>query len=245
MDYSKYKLTWRQWIESAGIFILMDIMIAWLFYDSLKIALLFMPLYILFVHFYKQWQIGRRKKQLKLQFREWMMLLYSLIAAGSSLENALKDSWKEMSGAENTDNYIFQELGVMIQKMAVNVNSLTCLEDFAVRSDDEDIYDFYEVIDIVKRQGGSMRQVIRSTVDRINEKIEMECEIETAMAGKKHEFMIMVCIPLGMIVYMRMGSPELMEVLYATAAGNTVMTLALIIYGAAVYWGLQITKIEL
>lgn len=244
MDYSKYKFSIKQWMAVTAAYVVFDFMIAELFYNSLIAAAIFLPGYIIFVKMAAKWFKERRKRQLKMQFREWMLVLYSMIAVGVSLETAIKDSWKAMADSAQKDNFLYKEIGVMVKKMAVNVSGLTCLEDFARRSCDEDIYNFYEVMNIARQQGGSMRQIIRESIDRINERIEMECEISTVIAGKKHEFLIMTCIPMGMIVYMRLGSPELMALLYEGIAGRIIMTISLAAYGIAVYWGIRITKIE-
>lgn len=244
-DYGNYKLSWKQWLVSLGLFLSLDMVIAILFYNTWVAAVVLLPTYILFLIYYSQMLAGHRRKVLKLQFRQWMMILYSLITSGASLENAFRESYKEIHVKQTDMDLIYSELGFMVKKMNLNVNVLQCLEDFANRSFDEDIYDFYEVICIAKQQGGSMRHIVQTSVHRISERIEMECEIQTLIAAKKQEFMIMVCIPAGMILYMRIGSPELMTVLYTGAAGRVIMTLALIIYLLAVYWGMTMTRIDL
>lgn len=245
MDYGKYRLTVMQWLLITGVYIGFDFLIAELFYHSVIAVFILLPGYVFFWKIAVQWLKERRLRQLKMEFREWMMLMYSMIAAGASVETAIKDSYKDMSGGDNQKNYMTGELDVMVKKMAMNVPVMTCMEDFAKRAGDEDIYDFYEVMNIARHQGGSMRKIIRSSIDRISEKIEMECEIAVIISGKKHEFLIMTCIPVGMIIYMRLSSPELMKILYTCTAGRVIMTAGLMMYGIAVFWGIHITKIDI
>jgi len=47
-----------------------------------------------------------------------------------------------------------------------------------------------------------------------------------------------------MIVYLRLGSPGYLDPLYQSAAGICVMTLCIVIYGAAVYMGNKVLNIE-
>jgi len=249
MDYRIYRFTWRQWLATAAAYAVLDMVIALLFFNSRVAFLIFLPGYAIFAKICAQWYKNRRDSELKMQFREWMMLLYASIAVGISLESAIRDSWTEMKDSHTKNlmkmNYIFMELDMMVKKMSMNVSVTECLEDFAVRSGDEDIYDFFEVIYIARQQGGSMKKIVRDAIEKINDKIEMNCEIAAVIAGKKHEFLIMSVIPLGMIIYMRIGSPELMTVLYTSAAGKTVMAVGLGIYGFAVFWGMKIVRISI
>ncbi len=243
-DYSRYRLGWKEWVTVTAVYLGLDLLICALFYNSLAAAVIFLPGYILFARICAQWLGRRRQKQLKRQFREWMMILYSLIAAGNSLETAINASYSEISENLDEDSDMMRELRLMRKKMEMNISAIACLEDFAERSGDEDIQNFYEIMNIARQQGGSMRQIVRSSIDRINEKIEMESEIETVIAGKKNEFLIMVVIPLAMILYMRLTSPELMGTLYSGFAGRAVMTVALGVYLAAISLGVSIVRIE-
>lgn len=245
IDYSKYRFTARQQLLLIGCYIVLDLLLSCLFYNALVASIILAPGYIIFARICAQWLKQRRLRQLKLQFREWMMVLYSMIASGASLETSFLASSQELKESIDKGGDMLKELDMMEKKMAMNISAISCLEDFALRAGDDDIYSFYEIMNIARQQGGSMRQIVRNAIDRINEKIEMECEIETVIAAKKHEFLIMVCIPLAMIVYMRLGSPELMVSLYSGIAGRMIMTVALAVYVFAVYWGLQITRIEI
>ena len=53
-----------------------------------------------------------------------------------------------------------------------------------------------------------MAKVIRKTMFQIQEKEELSKEIETVIAAKKMEFLVMAVIPFGMIAYMLVSFPE-------------------------------------
>ena len=89
-----------------------------------------------------------------------------------------------------------------------------------------------------------MAKVIRKTMFQIQEKEELSKEIETVIAAKKMEFLVIAVIPFGMIAYMLVSFPEFMEVLYQGIAGRAVMTGCLILYLAAFWSGFQMTRIE-
>jgi len=81
-------------------------------------------------------------------------------------------------------------------------------------------------------------------MSQIQEKEELSKEIETVIAAKKMEFLVMAVVPFGMIAYMLVSFPEFMEVLYQGIAGRAVMTGCLLLYLAAFWGGFQMTRIE-
>ena len=73
----------------------------------------------------------------------------------------------------------------------------------------------------------------------------MEREIETLIAAKKYEFKVMSAIPFGIIGYMKISFPEFMEILYGNVLGVGVMSICLMIYAGAYYFGQRIVNIEI
>lgn len=118
------------------------------------------------------------------------------------------------------------------------------MEDFAERVDQEDVRNFVTVLATVKKSGGNTAKVVRQTMSQIQEKEEVNQEIETMMAAKKMEFYVMAVIPFGMIGYMVLSFPDFMEQLYHTMAGRIVMSICLLLYLTACRIGLKIIQIE-
>lgn len=230
------------WLKSIFIYLSMDFGIAFLFYNSPLVFFMLFPALIIYIKYAKQGQMRQCKCERKLQFREAMTSMYALIAAGYSLESAIREVPKELALCYGDDTWIIQSFEKMTEKLRMNVSAQKCLEDFAKESADEDIMSFYEVICIAKRYGGSMSIIIKMAIDKISRRIETECEIMTMMAGRKNEFIIMACVPAGIILYMRLSSPELMAVLYTQLMGKIVMTVCLFVYIAAILWGKYIIE---
>ena len=237
MDYKKYKLSKKQWLLFTGIYIIGSLFVAIIFYNAWQAAAGFFLIYPIYVFGIKKYLAARRRRQLKLDFRELMTVLYSMMTAGYSLERALEAAEDELKLCCAAESDIMKEIQEMCHKMSMNTPVLDCLEDFAMRSQDEDILTFYEVTCIARQYGGSMSLILKNAIERINAGIEMHCEIETTISGKRHEFMIMVVIPACIIIYMRLTSPQLMSVLYTGFAGRCVMSVVLILYGVAIWWG--------
>ena len=232
----------RFWFRCIGVYIVLDMMISFLFYDSVIVFLVLLPMIFIYIKFAVKEEMKRRYRDHKLQFREAMTAMYTMTAAGYSLESSIRGVPDELKICYSQDTWIVKEFNKMVEKLNINIAPERCLEDFAEESKDEDITNFYEIICIAKRFGGSMSMIIKMAIDRISRRIETECEIMTMMAGRRHEFTIMTCIPIGIILYMRLTSPELMAVLYTNVSGRLIMTGCLSAYLAAVLWGRYVTQ---
>ena len=108
----------------------------------------------------------------------------------------------------------------------------------------EEIRDFGEVFTAARRTGGDMISIVRNTVMGIERKEETMMEIETVLTGRQFEQRIMSLVPLGILGYVHLTSPEMISSMYGTSLGILVMTAALILYAAAFLWGKRIMTIE-
>ena len=79
----------------------------------------------------------------------------------------------------------------------------------------------------------------------IQEKAEGQQQTDTINTGKRLEQRVMVCMPLVITLYLRLTSPEYIDVLYGNVMGIIVMTICLLIYAAAVMLAQKITDINI
>lgn len=227
---------------AAGKYLLLDFIAAILFYDSIGLFVLLLPLFLIYMQYEKKALIQKQQREHKLQFREAMTAMYHMIAAGYSLESAIRGVPEAVQLCCGEDSWIVQSFLKMLEALKMNVPAQKCLEDFACESRDDDIISFYEIICIAKKYGGSMSVVVKMAIDKISRRIETEYEMMTMLAGRKNEFTVMTLIPACIILYMRLCSPELMSVLYSNIAGRAVMTVCLGLYAAAALLGWSMTK---
>ena len=137
-----------------------------------------------------------------------------------------------------------KEWNYMIRQMKMNLGMEQILEEFSGRVDQEDVRNFVTVIATVKKSGGNMAKVIRQTMSQIQEKEELNQEIDTVIAAKKMEFLVMAVIPFVIIACMLISFPDFMEILFRGVPGRAVMTGCLLLYLAAFGIGFRMIRIE-
>lgn len=187
-----------------------------------------------------------RKKQQRFlrQFKEMIQIFSAALNTGYSIENAIRESQKELRLLYMENEFIIKEIDVMVRRLRVQVPVEQVIEEFADRVELEDVESFAAVFVTAKRSGGDMIAIIRNTADQIGDKIDVKREIDTILAAKRYEFNVMSTIPFAIIAYMALSFPEFMNCLYGNIAGTGVMTICLLIYAAAYYLGVKLIEIE-
>ena len=136
------------------------------------------------------------------------------------------------------------ELVYMEAQLGVGVSVEKLFLDLADRSGVEDIREFARVFAAGKRRGGELDRILTTTVRHMKQKQETEKDIMAEIASRKMEQNIMSLVPLGILLYLKLTSPDYMAVYYTTAAGKVMMTGCLVLYLLSWFWGRRITAIS-
>lgn len=225
----------------AGGFVLLT---AWLYYRSFGAAVFLLPLLIWKYRLREEEYMRRKKSEFLLQFKEMIQDMASALNSGYSVENALRETQKEMRLLYSPNAVISKELERMVRQMRLQMPIEQVLEEFAGRVELEDVRNFAAVFSAAKRSGGDMIGIIQDTVGQIGDKIEVHREIDTILAAKKYEFKVMSAIPYGIILYLILSFPEFTACLYGNIAGIGVMTVCLMVYTGACVIGAKLVDIE-
>lgn len=244
MEYSTYFLSKKEMTVCIGKGLLAGMLAAWILYQSIygiATAFLFIPLCI---QREKRKRKERRKETLLLQFRDAMQSVAAALQAGYSMENAWRESEKEMTELYGQDGIFVGELHQINRAVGMNQPIEKLLYEFALRSDCEDIQNFSDVFLYAKRSGGDFHKIIATTIEHISDKIEVEREVQTVISAKKMEQKIMNVIPVFIILYLNLTSGEFLEPLYGNLFGICVMTGALGAYLVAIMVSEKMTAIK-
>lgn len=188
--------------------------------------------------------IRKKQERFLIQFKEMIQTFSSALNTGYSIENAIKESRKELRILYPQDELIIKEIDIMVRQLRVQIPVEQVIEEFADRVQLEDVKSFAVVFVTAKRSGGDMMAIIRNTSEQIGDKIDVKREIDTILAAKRYEFKVMSIIPFTIIAYMVLSFPEFMNCLYGNIAGIGVMTICLMIYVAAYYLGVKLIEVE-
>ena len=243
-DYRIYRYSRRELIGNAAVYLALDGIISYLFFRSWIAFFLLFPGILFFLRDRKKQMLEKRKIRLQNQFLTGMQLVCTSLQAGYAVENAFREALPELEKIYDQDAFILQEFYFLVKQIGLNRTVEALLMDLGNRSGVEDIRNFAEVFSTAKRTGGDLIAITRNTVSSIQQKQETQQEIETSLSGKVMERNMMSAIPLFMIGYVEMTSPGFLDTMYHNAAGITVMSVCLLIYGIAFLWGRKVTDIQ-
>lgn len=199
------------------------------------------------VSFYKreEKELAKRKKQeLSMQFKDLILAVAANQKAGYSIENAFRESYKDMEMLYSADGIICMEIRYIIAGLDNNVPLEKLIYSLGTRSGEPDIVQFADVFTIAKRSGGNITEILQKTVTVIEQKTETDKEIQLMISAKKLEQKIMNMVPFLIIFYVSSTSKGFFDVLYHNLVGVVIMTVCLGFYAAAYLMSKRMVEIE-
>ena len=243
-DYAEYHFDSKERILYCLEGIALVAMIGYFFYQSWIACLCLLPLLFLFIREKKKDLAKKRGQELSIQFKDLLLTVSANLKAGYSVENAFRESYRDMQMLYGAESPICQEIRHIITGLENNIVLEKLLYSLGQRSHEPDIMQFADVFMIAKRSGGNMTDILAKTAAVIEQKIETDKEIRLMISAKKMEQKIMNKVPFLIIFYVGTTSKGFFDVLYHNVIGITIMTVCLGLYGAAYLLSKRIVEIE-
>lgn len=243
-NYDAYPYSYKEVLMYLAQSILLCGAVDYLFYQNIWLMLTAVPVAVWFLKWKKRQLIRERKRKLNYQFKDALNALSVAVQAGYSVENAVSACARDLERLYEKGTDILEEFHYIEKQLRVSVPLEDLFLNFGERSGVEDIENFAAVFYTARRTGGDMGKVIQKVARMLGDKIDVKREIESTLAAKKSEQMIMSVMPAGIILYMQMTSPGFLSVLYGNPVGISAMSICLGIYGTACWLGRKIVDIE-
>ncbi len=243
-DYNQYHFTKRENILYFIYGIIIVVILGILFFQNIIGILLLSPI----VYYYRKKilldKVLKRKWKLNLEFRDGIAALSAALETGYSTENAFEQAVKDLRLIYGEEALIIKEFSYILNQIKMNITAEEALGEFAKRTGIEDIQSFSEVFNTAKRTGGDLINVIKTTKQIINDKIEIKREIVTLISAKRLEANVMKGIPLFILCYLSVSSPGFLNPLYHNLLGVVIMFMILMFYIGAFLFIDKIISIE-
>lgn len=188
--------------------------------------------------------IDKRKKDLNIQFRDMLSSLNTSLGAGKNVPDSFAAVYDDLKVQYGEGTYIINELEVILSGMNNNIDIEDMLADFGERSDNDDIRSFAKIFQISYRKGGNVKDIIRNSYNIISDKMEIQNEIETVVAGGKQEQYIMIVMPILLIMIIKMSSPDMAKD-FVSGSGIFSTTAAIAIFAFAYWLGKELMDIKM
>lgn len=244
-DYKKYKLSKGERMKFIPVAYVSCTLLAYLFYRSIILSLILGLFFVFAEKYYSDYLLGRQKEEMRRQFKDLMYSLSSSVASGRYMSEALLEAQKNLEMIYGKEALMVKELNGINKSISESRERIEdVLYDFAERSANEDIRNFVEVYNICQKTGGDIQRVISNTTGVILDKMQMQREIKTLMAQKQFEARIVSIMPLVIIIFLNLISPDYLSPLYETIMGRIIMSIALFGFIVACVWMFKLTEVD-
>jgi len=187
----------------------------------------------------------KRRRQLRAQFFDLLESMTVSMRAGHPPLRALVSAREDLSVIYPEDSDIIMEVDLMVGRFDNGVPLSEIFNDFAERSNIEDIASFASIYATIEGKSSRADQIVRETQQIIADKMEIEIEIETLMTAARSEVNIMLLMPLAILAIVGYAGGGFMDAIYTTAAGRIVATGGLVMFIVSYILARIFSKIEM
>lgn len=196
-----------------------------IFYRSLIPAAAAVPAYFATIDRYREWQEERKRRELRNQFRDMLYSFSASFSSGRHMAEAMEEAVESLESIYTGGCALSENLCYMLRRMRdTGDTDLSVWEEFASRSKVAEIEEFTQVFRACRDTGGDLIKAADRAATIITDKINIENEIRTMSAQKKLEGKLITAMPLGLLVFLGIMSPDYTEPLYGSFAGRIIMT---------------------
>ena len=243
-DYHVYHMTKVDYLLAYAIGFALGVVVIYVFFRSILFSAIVGAVCALKTpSIYRNYKKKKRLKELRLQFKDLMESLTSSYSTGKNTPGAFLDAYEDLKSIYGEQSDIVKEIKIICSGLHNNFNIEQLLLDFAARSDIDDIASFANVFEVCNRQGSDLKKIVSDTRDIINDKIEIEMEIDTMLAGNKNELYIMMVMPL--VIVLSLNSMGTGTIVANTPMNVIIKIVCLGIFGVAFIIGRKITDIKI
>lgn len=186
----------------------------------------------------------KRQKELRNQFADMLEALATSLSAGKNVNDSFQGIYGDMKIQYGKNAYIVYEIQVILAGVNNNIPIEDLLMHFGRRSGVKDIENFAQVFSTAFRKGGNLKDIIQNTHEIIHDKMSIEMDIESVVASNKMEQNIMIVLPILLVGFIKMTSPEFASN-FASGSGIAATTIAIGCFVAAYFIGQKILDIKL
>lgn len=240
---NEYAIRYR-WIFQLPILMIVAFVLGQIFFDAFIFSIVLSGSCLFFIKYLKKNSQSAVKKKVEEEFKAFIYSIASSMSIGKSFENSVKESYSELK--KELEVFLLEaEILKIVMAFETNMNINTAFEQLAKIYDIESIHQFSKVIQITVRQGGSVQAVVEKTVRMIDEKNNVEKELEVIITQKKFElYMLLSFVPL-MVLYLRSVSDNFAPLMYGTLQGRCIMFVGVLLYVMSALIGRRIVNITI
>lgn len=247
IKYYECNLTKAQHLAAYLIFVAIISVILFIYYHNIIVSLIGAAVIALFQEkIYARQSIKKRQNKLRSQFKDFLEIINISISGGGgrNLENAIKDSEKELKMLYGESSDIVREIWLIIADYQLGRRMSESFMELGERSDVEDIKSFAAVLSTIEGKTSDFGYIVKQTHDIICDKTAIIMEIQTSITSSKSEAYMMLIMPLVIVIAMSAMGSGFMDSLFTTTSGRIAATIGVISMIVSYVLAMKATNID-
>lgn len=232
-------------VRYMGLLMLLFLAAGIVFYRSLVPAAMAVPAYFVTREKYDRWLDERERRELRNQFKDMLYSFSASFSSGRHMTEAMEEAEEALESIYGGKCALTERLDYMLRRIRdTGDTDISVWEEFAAQSKVSEIEEFTQVFRVCRDTGGDLIKAADRAASIITDKINIENEIRTMSSQKKTEGKLITAMPVILIIFLGIVSPEYVAPLYETVSGRVLMTAVLAAMAIAYRMVERITAIE-
>ncbi|MDD5823583.1 MAG: hypothetical protein PUD55_04110 [Firmicutes bacterium] len=224
-DLNQYEMTKYEECIFYAILAGASIIIAMLFYRNIFFAVVVIPFAPSIKSYVIEEMKQRRRREFMAQFRDELFVLSTAIGAGRSMKDAIGESIPGIMEIHGEGCILGRQLEIIYERLETGgENDVELLNELGVMSGIEDVLDFAAIYAICKKTGASIITAINKAASVIIDKMTIDNEVREIVRRKESEGLLILAMPILIILFLNLFSPDYIDPLYSCFAGRLIMT---------------------
>jgi tight adherence protein B len=223
----EYKLNKAENIAFAVGLVISGIILSLLFYSNILFAVVILPFAGVLKEMIEELLAEKRRRDFMLQFKDFLFTVATAIGAGRSMKDAISESIPTIKEIYGDNAILAKELETVHSRIEFGENDVNVLMELALTSGAEDVIDFVNIYDICKSSGANLIKALNRAASVIIDKMTIEREVQEISLRKEKEGLILLVMPVVVIIFLNLCSPDYISPLYETLTGRIIMTLVI------------------
>ncbi len=224
-DFREFEFSRGRKLQLYTVFSTIGFLVSYLLYQNVLFIAVMIPFFPKLKAFVEIKVREKRKQEYLVQFKDFLFIAATSIGAGRSMKDAIGESIPRLVDIYGTETVFIPELQVVYKRISdANEDDVTVLMDLALFSGQEDVIDFVTIYSSCKITGASIIRAMNQAAMVIIDKMTIEREITELIRRKEQEGLIILSVPILVILFLNLSSPDYIAPLYETIRGRLIMT---------------------
>lgn len=180
----------------------------------------------------------KRQKSFQSELPDFLSITASALRAGLPITQAIESSSRESKGE------LGRQMTRALQEMSLGASLDVALRNVSERLESEDFAWLVTAIEVQRRVGGNLSEILDVASDTVRARLELQQEITTLAAEGLLSAKVLTALPVGLFLFLLVTRREFVAPLWESAIGLLILSGAAILMFSGYQWIRRLSRLE-